>query len=115
MVFRKGGRLPENCTVFYNDIQLEIFKMNKYLYTFTDRPINHKIDLFDKLILPILNYGSEVWGCVKRSTVERVHLQFLKRLFDVKRNTQNDFIYGEVGRAKYQTCYYYIMKYWLKL
>jgi len=64
-------------------------------------PINHKIDLFDILISSILNYGSEVWGFVKGSSVERLHLQFLKRVLGVKRNTQNDFIYGEVGRANY--------------
>jgi len=79
-------------------------------------PINKNIDLFDKLISPILNYGSEVWGFVKGSSVERVYLQFLKRLLGVKRNTQNDLIYGEVGRTNYQTCRYYnIIKYWLKL
>jgi len=30
----------------------------------------------------------------KSSSVERVHLQFLKRFLGVKRNTKNDFIYG---------------------
>jgi len=79
-------------------------------------PINHKIDLFDKLILPIRNYGSEVWGFVKGSSVERVHLQFLKRLLGVKRNTRTDFIYGEERKTNYQTCRYYnIIKYCLKL
>jgi len=29
---------------------------------------------------------------------ERVHLQFCKRLLGVKRCTQNDFVYGELGR-----------------
>jgi len=53
---------------------------------------------------PILNYGSEVWGFVKGSSVERVYLQFLKRAL----GTQNDFIYGEAGR-------YNIITYWLKL
>ena len=53
---------------------------------------------------------------VKGSSVERVHLQVLKRLLSVKRNTQNDFIYGEVGRTNDQTCRYNnIIKYWLKL
>jgi len=31
MVFRKGGRLPENCTFFCNDIQLEIVTKFNYL------------------------------------------------------------------------------------
>jgi len=31
MVFRKGGRLPENFTFFYNDIQFEIVSKFNYL------------------------------------------------------------------------------------
>ena len=57
------------------------------------------IDLFDKLILPILNYCSEVWGFIQANTVERVHLHFLKKVLGVKKSTQNDFIYGECSRT----------------
>ena len=31
MVFRKGGRLPENCTFFYNGVQLDIVTKFSYL------------------------------------------------------------------------------------
>ena len=68
------------------------------------------------LILPILNYGSEVWGFSQANAIERVHLQFCKRLLGVKKTTQNDFIYGELGRT---TCitkrYLLIIKYWFKI
>ena len=48
--------------------------------------------------------------------IERMHLQFMKRLLGVKRTTQNNFIYGELGRVNYQTHRYYsIIKYWTKL
>ena len=39
-----------------------IFKLNQYLYHFTDLSPNHILDLFDKLIRPILCYGAKVWG-----------------------------------------------------
>ena len=51
------------------------------------------LNLFDKLILPILNYGSDVWDFSKAKTIERVHLQFCKHLLGVKIQTQNNFIY----------------------
>ena len=38
-----------------------IFKLQSNLLKFPEITIQHKLDLFDKLILPILNYGSEVW------------------------------------------------------
>ena len=74
------------------------------------------MDLFDKLISPILNYGSEVWGFAKADNIERVHLQFCKKLLSVKQCTQNDFVYGELGRCSLQlTRYRNIIKYWLKI
>ena len=60
------------------------------------------------MISPISNYGSEVWGVYKAKAIETVHLQW---------TTQNDFIYGELGRIDYQTRtrYLCIIKWWLKI
>ena len=90
--------------------------MNKYLQKFTFLSPRHKLELFDKLITPILNYGCEVWGFIQADAVERVHLQFCKRLLGVKKNTHNDFIYGELGRTNFLTRrYLLIIKYWFKI
>ena len=77
--------------------------MNKYLYKFTFISPKHKLYLFDKLDTPILNSGCEVWGFFQANSIERVHLQFCKRLLGVKKTTQNDFVYGELGRTIYIT------------
>lgn len=61
-----------------------IFVLNKYLHRFTSISVRHKLELFDKLILPILSYGCEVWGFHTANSIERVHLQFCKRLLGVK-------------------------------
>ena len=75
-----------------------------------------KLDLFDKLILPIINYGCEVWGFNNGTALERVHLQFCKTLLGVKKTAQNDFIYGELGRMPLKNFRYYaIVKYWIKI
>ena len=74
------------------------------------------LDLFDKLVSPILNFGSEVWGFAAAANIERVHLRFCKKRMGVKQSTQNDFIYGELGRKTFVTSRYYnIIKYWLKI
>ena len=63
-----------------------------------------------------MNYGSEVWGFKQSNAIDRVHLQFCKRLLGVKKTTQNDFVYGELGRTNYQTKrYLLIIKYWFKI
>ena len=110
MVFQKGGRLPSNLHFTYDDHDLEIVKvskylgvmlssggsfketdlllsgqatkakMNSYLHRFTDLSPKHTLELFDKLILPILNYGSEVCRFYNGIHTERTQSTFCKRL-----------------------------------
>ena len=68
------------------------------------------------MVTPILNYGSEIWVFIQGNAIERVHLQFCKRLLGVKKTTQNDFIYGELGRTNFLTKrYQLIIRYWFKI
>ena len=75
------------------------------------------MELFDKLITPILNYASKVWGFKKTNSIERVNLQYCtKKLLGVKKTTQNDFVYGECGPTDFRTRrYLLIIKYWFKI
>jgi len=49
--------------------------------------------------LPIFNYDSEVWGLLDSLQLERVHIRYCKELLCVRQQTQNNFIYGELGRT----------------
>ena len=73
---------------------IDKFKSN--LLKFPGITVQHKLDLFDKLILPILNYGSEVWGLNDSTKLEGIHIHFCKNSLDVRGQTQNNFIYGEL-------------------
>ena len=116
IVFTIGGSFSEAQTTLAGQAQKAIFKLNKYLYKFTYVSPKHKLELFDKLISPILNYSCEVWGFCQANAVERVHMQFCKKLLGVKKTTQNDFIYGELGRENYATKrFFIIIKYWFKI
>ena len=78
--------------------------------------MKHRLDLFDKLILPILNYSSEVWGFHKANNIERIHTQYCKRILQVKRCTQNDCVYDVLGRFNVAfNRYIRIVKHWLKI
>ena len=103
IVFTTGGSFSETQNTLAGQAQKASFKLNKYLYRFTFISPKHKLDLFDKLISPILNYSSEVWGFCQANAIERVHMQFCKKLLGVKKTTQNDFVYGELGRVSYVT------------
>ena len=65
VVFTVGGSFPEAQNTLAEQAQKAIFKLNKYLYKFTFISPKHKLDLFDKLVTPILNYVCEVWGLLK--------------------------------------------------
>ena len=57
-----------------------------------------------------------MWGFSKPVQQERVHLQFCKKLLGVKKSTQNDFIYGELGRVSLQTSILYsVINCWFKI
>ena len=116
IVFTAGGSFSEAQSTLAGQAQKAVFKLNKYIYKFTFITPKHKLELFDKLISPILNYASEVWGFCQANAIERVHMQFCKKLLGVKKTTQNDFVYGELGRTNYSTKRYLnIIKYWLKI
>ena len=60
-------------------------------------PIDIMLELFDKLVIPIISYGAEVWGYSNTLIIEKLHLKFLKMLLHVKRSTPNCMVYGELG------------------
>ena len=86
MVFTTGGSFAAAQNTLSGQAQKAIFKLNKYLNKFTYISPKHKLDLFNKLISPILNYSSEVWGFIKANSIERVHLQYCKKLLGVRKN-----------------------------
>ena len=46
-------------------------------------PCSTYFSLFDKVVLPILCYGAEIWGYERRERIERVQIKLLKRVFGV--------------------------------
>lgn len=87
--------------------------LEKYLYKLSPK---HKLELFDKLVSPILNYCIEVCGFGTDPSIEIVHMLYCKKILWVKKTTQNDFIYGEFGRTSFRCLQMYnIVKYWLCL
>ena len=58
----------------------------------------------------------KVWGFENAKQIETVHLSYCKYILGVKKSTQNDFIYGILGRFPlYIIRQIRIIKYWLKI
>ena len=59
---------------------------------------SEKCKLFDSLVGSILNYCAEVWGYHPGQDIERIHTKFCRKILCVKQSTNNDCLYGELGR-----------------
>lgn len=66
-------------------------------------PVDLQCDLFDAMVVPILLYGSEVWGFQTVDQINVFHRKFLKCLLRVNKGTPNCMIYGELGRKSLDT------------
>ena len=93
VVFSRSGSFSDCQKTLTGQAQKSIFKLNRYLYMFTNITPKHKLELFDKLISPIPNYYSEVLGFCQASQVERIHMLFCKQLLGLKTSTQNDYLW----------------------
>ena len=68
------------------------------------------------MVLPVLTYGSEVWGFHAAPDIERVHLKLMKRILGVRPQTTNTAVYGELGRVPLNIVgKERILKYWFKI
>ena len=94
----------------------DLFKLYKDLYHLHNLKIHFQCELFDKIIIPIGDYGCEVWGFHKAPAIERVHLQFCMRILHVKKCTAIFYVYGELGRFPLAiNKHLKIIKYWLTI
>ena len=74
------------------------------------------LNIFDKMVVPILNYGAEVWGFKEYECIESVQIRFCKKLLGVGRCSSNSAILGELGRYPlFVNLSLKCIKYWFKL
>jgi hypothetical protein len=74
------------------------------------------LQLFDSYILPILEYGSEIWATREYEILEKVQLKYLKMLLGVKNTTCSKAVLGEVGRFPLSLRQKIsVVKYWISI
>lgn len=93
-----------------------LYSLYRVLKNMYDPNVSLQCSLFDKLVHPVIDYSCEVWGFHKVPAVEKLHLQYCKRILHVKRSTANFFVYGELGRyPMYIGRFVKIIKFWIKI
>ena len=96
--------LNEFSTYFLTTSKYLQEKVTQAMYGLLQQCRKHKLsiecqfDMFDKTILPILFYRSEICGFENIYIIERVHLRLCKLILHLKQSTPNVMVYGELGR-----------------
>ena len=100
-----------------------IVASKRYL-DFNKLPISTCNKLFDTLCLPILLYGSEIWGAYddmnikkwEKDAVERLHTQFYKYILGLNKRAPNVVARNETGRLSLKlNILLRIIKFWIHL
>lgn len=84
-------------------MQYNVEKARRALFSLTaytrSKEINVKsvIELFERMIEPILLYGCETWGHEDLSQIEIFHRRFLKKLLGLHTTAPSSMVYGETG------------------
>ena len=59
-------------------------------------PLDIQVELFDKLIVPILFHGCEVWCPIKTNLASKLQLRFYKIIVKLGKPTPTCMAYGEL-------------------
>lgn len=108
--------------LFHKAIQKQISQARRAMFSLASKayklslPLDMHCELFDKLVVPVLLYGCEIWGYQKLDSVEMFHKKFIKNLLRVKPRTANCMAYGELGRNPISVVVYQrMLNFWIKL
>jgi len=79
-------------------------------------PVDLQLKLFHSLIEPILLYSCEFFGLENLAILEKIHLQFLKRIISVRSSTPSFMVYGETGHYPLEIqIKLRVLNFWIKL
>ena len=123
-VFTPGGSFSLAQNTLSGQAQKAIFRMNSYLYKFTDISPYNRLELFDKLVAPIMNYSAENWakqllGCLGFNEVwvaqtvgdvniflslvkQRLHDNFIQNLNSRLRESSRASFYSGISSFHFQ-------------
>lgn len=115
MIFSYNG-------TFVRAIEYRLQQAQKAMYSLLTKarrlclPIDIICDLFDKTVVPVLLYASEVWGSGNLASIEVFYRKFFKIVLLLNKITPSVIVLGEVGKLplKY-TIYKRMLSFWIKV
>lgn len=96
LIFKPNGKFSHTIKM----LSMQAKKATYALYSKVsnlDLPIDCQLLLFQQTVIPILLYGSEVWGHCDTSFIEKVQNEYMRHILCVRRSTPLYMLYGETG------------------
>ncbi len=116
LVFGSSGKFAKTFDNILTQSYKALFNMKALQHQYPEINIKANLHLFDTLVLPVLNYGSEIWGFAKAEKLEKFYLNYLKTILHVRQSTPSCFIYKEIEVLPLITHRLLrIFKFWLKI
>ena len=93
MVFKYNGTFVKHKKHVYDHGQKAMYALLRKI-RLLHLPLDIQIDLFQKLVIPVLLYGCELYGYENIEIIERLQLKYLKYILGLKASTPNVMVYG---------------------
>ena len=107
---------PENQTFLAPQADRAVFAIISAMKECREMSVSLAVELFDKIISPILLYGSEIWGTRYAGSIAYVHRKLCKYVLNVSINASNAAVLRELGRRPLRVQYNFrCVKYWLTI
>ena len=107
---------------FKKAIHKQITQARKAMFAVVEKskvlrlPVDIACELFNVCVVPVLLYGSEIWGYENLREVEVFHRGFMRMILKTFNFTPNAMLYGELGTTDMSTIIHKCMvNFWLKL
>ena len=99
VIFQKNGSFKKHINELKDKGHKCLFSLIARNKEWRDLGPSLFLHVFDKTLVPILDYGGEIWGIYDWEELERTHLFACKHILNVNMNTATDAIYAETGHT----------------
>ena len=95
-VFGSSGKFAKGIDNIQNQSYKALFSLKSVQSEYPEVAVETQLQLFNTMVLPIINYGSEVWGFYKAEKLDTLYLGYMKCLLGVRKSTPSSFVYKEM-------------------
>ena len=88
IIFNYSGNFTKTIKSLYDKGSIAMFSLLRKA---------RSLHLFDKVVTPVILYGSEVWGFESCKILDKLQLKFCKYILKLNKSTCSIMMYGELG------------------